>query len=249
MSISLSINNNLLNLKKLNLPTRYYHFNQDENYIKFLSVGEGIFPRDKINTNIKLFNSNYIFTTESATKVYPSDGNFGLNSINIELSNSNCEFLNDELILYKNSKFIELLNIKSDKNSTFFYTSILSHGRSFEIFDFTQMLARNKFTIDKELEYYENYDINGKYLKNYFQRHELNDAIFAKIYIKSKDNEYLREALFANNFVSFSYTKTKKMIIGVISSNSMHKLKQNINKVWKIYRKSLNKSEFDLGKQ
>ena len=52
---------------------------------------------------------------------------FGINSVNISLKNSNLEVLNDELILFKDSKLLQFLNIKTDESSTFFYSDILTH--------------------------------------------------------------------------------------------------------------------------
>ena len=159
MSITVSFQDDIFSLDKLELPTRYYYFNDVENYIKLLSIGEGIFPKDKIRTNVSLTDSNTIITTESATKIYPSKKEFGINSINITLQNSNLEFINDELILFKEAKLLQLLKIKADEKSTFFYGDILSHGRSYENFDFTVMSAKNSFYCENKLEYLEKYNV------------------------------------------------------------------------------------------
>lgn len=249
MSINLQFDNNRFRLNKLNLPTRYYHFNETENYIKLLSIGEGIFPKDRLKTFITLKNSNAIITTESASKVYPSTKEFGINSINISLENSNYEFINDELILYKNSKLIQLLKLKSDEKSTFFYADILTHGRSFEHFDFSNMHTRNKFYVNDDLEYFENFEVTGENIKDYLQRHKSKKSIFAKIYIKTKGNDYFIDTLSKSGFEAFSYTKSKKMIIGVISGENMFKLKKQVKNVWNLYRQNLCKKEFNLGKQ
>ena len=138
MSIKFAFKDDKFSLDKLQLPSRHYHFDDNENYIKLLNIGEGIFPKDKIRTSLILDNSNLILTTESATKIYPSKKEYGIQKIDIFLkNNSNLEFINDELILYKDSKYIQFFNLKSDENSTFFYTDILSRGRSFEDFDFS----------------------------------------------------------------------------------------------------------------
>ncbi|WP_218973766.1 urease accessory protein UreD [Francisella orientalis] len=142
MSISLFFRDNSLSLDKLKLPTRYYHFNEEQNYIKLLNIGEGIFPADRISTKINLSNSDIIITTESATKVYPSTNKFGISNIKINLANSNIEFINDELILYKESKFLQFLKLTIDESSTFFYGDILSYGRSFESFDFNTIAIK-----------------------------------------------------------------------------------------------------------
>lgn len=249
MSISFDFKNNIFSINKLNLPSRYYYFNDEENYIKLLSIGEGIFPKDRLKTNINLVDSSCIVTTESATKVYPSKKEFGINYININLKNSNFEFLNDELILYKNSKLLQILRVKADENSTFFYSDILTQGRSYEHFDFDSMLVRNKFYIKESLEYFENFEVKGEDLKDYIKRHKNKNYIYLKIYIKTKKNDKFLKTLHNRGFDSFCCTKSKEMIIGSISSNNMIKIKKQQKELWNLYRTSLEKKEFNLGKQ
>ena len=250
MSIRFAFKDDKFSLEKLQLPSRHYHFNDNENYIKLLNIGEGIFPKDKIRTSLNLDNSNLILTTESATKIYPSKKEYGIQKIDIILkNNSNLEFINDELILYKDSRYIQFFNLKSDENSTFFYTDILSRGRSFENFDFSKMMIKNRFFENNSLEYIEKFDILGDELKDYIIRKSSENFIFAKFYIKTKNNEKFLNSLHLENFESFSYSKNKKIILGSISSDNMFELKTKIYKVWELYRKELNKKSFNLGKQ
>ena len=251
MSLKFSFTDDKFYLKRLNLPSRYYLFNDDENYIKLLNIGEGIFPKDKIKTSFELDNSSLILTTESATKIYPSNSKYSSkNYINITLKNSsNLEFLNDELILYKEAKFVQPFRLKFDESSTFFYTDILSNGRSYENFDFSYMKIKNRFYENSSLEYIERFDIKGDELKDYIKRKESKTNLFAKIYIKTLDNEAFLNSLFSEDFKSFSYSKNKKIIIAVISCENMAKLKEKVLKVWNFYRKNINKNEFSLGKQ
>lgn len=250
MSIKFSFKDEVFSLEKLQLPSRNYYFKDNENYIKLLNIGEGIFPKDKIRISLILDNSNLILTTESATKIYPSKKEFGIQKIDIVLeNNSNLEFINDELILYKDSRYIQLFNLKSDENSTFFYTDILSRGRSFENFDFSNMLIKNSFFCEKSMEYMEKFDVKGYELKDYISRKSSSNFIFAKIYIKTNNNEEFLNRIYLEKFESFTYTKNKKIILGVISSNNMFELKNQIFKIWELYRKELNKSKFNLGKQ
>jgi len=249
LSIQIEFLENLPSLKRLKLPTRYYHFNDGENYIKLLSVGEGIFPKDRIQTSIKLENSSCVITTESATKVYPSTHTFGINRLNFTLKQkANLEYINDELILYSKAKFIQLVNFKVDSNATFFYVDVMSSGRSFEYFDFTQLKMRNRFVIDDELEYFENFSVNGSELKSYFERHGSDEYYFAKIYIKSPDNEFLKEYLRKLGFAAFGQTRNKQILLSVLSNHKISDLKESILTVWNAYRQQLNKSPFDLGK-
>ncbi len=249
MSISFNFKDDKFSLDKLNLPSRHYYFNDDENYIKLLNIGEGIFPKDRVKNSFSLINSNLIITTESATKIYPSKKEYGINSIKINLENSNLEFINDELILYKDSKFIQTFRMSFDEKSTFFYTDILSSGRSFENFDFSSMLIKNSFYENKDLEYCEKFEIQGDELKYYIERKSSLNKIFAKIYIKAQNSDEFMNILYKEDFESFTFSKSKKIIIGVISSNSMYELKDKIFKVWELYRTQLNKSKFVLGKQ
>lgn len=250
MSIKFAFKDDKFSLDKLQLPSRHYHFDDNENYIKLLNIGEGIFPKDKIRTSLNLDNSSLILTTESATKIYPSKKEYGIQKIDIVLkNNSNLEFINDELILYKDSRYIQLFNLKSDENSTFFYTDILSRGRSFENFDFSKMMIKNRFYCENSLEYIEKFEIVGDELKDYVNRKNSENFIFAKFYIKTKNNEEFINIVHKSSFESFSFSQNKKIIIGVISSNNMFELKTKITKVWELYRKQLNKNSFNLGKQ
>ncbi len=250
MSIKFAFKDDKFSLDKLQLPSRHYHFDDNENYIKLLNIGEGIFPKDKIRTSLNLDNSNLILTTESATKIYPSKKEYGIQKIDIVLkNNSNLEFINDELILYKDSRYIQFFNLKSDENSTFFYTDILSRGRSFENFDFSKMMIKNRFYCENSLEYIEKFEILGNELKDYVNRKNSENFIFAKFYIKTKNNEEFINTIHKSGFESFSFSQNKKIIIGVISSNNMFELKTKITKVWELYRKQLNKNSFNLGKQ
>lgn len=250
MSLSLDFNTQMPKLNRLKLPTRYYHFNDSGNYIKLLSIGEGIFPGDKISLKLELDESECVVSTESATKVYPSASEYGINRFDLRVQNhSNLECINDELILFKKAKYLQLFTLKADKSSHFFYVDIISNGRSYEHFDFTQMRSRNRFYIEGELEYLENYMIQGEFLKEYYQRHGAQDYLYAKIYIKAKDNTSLEADFRALGFDSFTHTHTKKMLIGVLNESNMGKLKKMVHTLWDTYRSQRNTPAFNLGKQ
>jgi urease accessory protein len=249
MSIHLSFRENLFDLHRLHLPTRYYYFNGDQNYIKLLSIGEGIFPGDRVKTSVELEDSDAVFTTESATKVYPSTGAFGVNKIEIKLVHSNLEFINDELILYQGAKFLQLLTIRSDRDSTFFYGDLLSHGRSYEYFDFDTFGAKNSFYCDGELEYSEKYLKRGTFIKEYIRANRSAYSLFAKMYIRLPDLEAFMLTLSRNGFTSFSFSAGKQMLIGVVSESAMHRLRAQLLEVWRLYRQALGKEKFNLGKQ
>ncbi len=249
MSLNFNFEEDKFSLNKLKLPSRHYHFNDNENYIKLLNIGEGIFPKDRIKTNFKLQNSNLILTTESATKIYKSKKEYGVNYINIELQDSNLEFINDELILYKDSKLIQTFRLKFDESSTFFYVDILTDGRSYENFEFSSLKMKNSFFKDSNLEYIEKFDLTGYEIKNYITRKKSENSIFAKFYIRNSNNDKFLDELHSKEFESFTFSRNKEIIIGSLSGKNMFLLKNEVKKVWDLYRKSLNKNSFNLGKQ
>ena len=250
MSIKFDFKEDVFSLDKLLLPSRYYYFKTCENYIKLLNIGEGIFPKDRIKLQISLNKSNLVLTTESATKIYKSKKEYGINYINIKLQKSaNLEFINDELILYEQSKYIQLFRLSFDESCTFFYTDILSRGRSYENFDFTSMLMKNSFYENKSLEYQEKFDVSGVQLKDYMKRKKSKQNFFAKLYIKTKNNEEFLNEVYKSGFESITYSSNQKMLIAVISHENMNSLRKEIFFIWSLYRKSLNKKEFNLGKQ
>lgn len=250
MSISISLKNNRFSLEKLNLPTRYYYFCEDENYIKLLNIGEGIFPKDKIGTILSLDNSSLILANESATKVYKSKKEFGINRYRFDVyRDSNFEFLNDELILYKDSKFIQFFRLNFDQSSTFFYSDLMSSGRSFEHFDFSHLAVKNSFYYENTLEYLEKYQMSGEEIQNYLQRRPLQNTLFAKIYMKTKNNPLFEEMLKKYTISSIGYSQNKHIIIVVISDEKLFKLKEKIATIWELFRNFQGKKKFNLGKQ
>jgi len=111
------------------------------------------------------------------------------------------------------------------------------------------MRSRNRFYIDGEVEYLENYTLQGEFLQRYYQRHNSEDYLYAKVYIKADDNTALEAEFRALGFNSFTHTHTKKMLIGVINTSNMGKLKKMVNTLWDTYRTQRNTPTFNLGKQ
>ncbi|MDR1555201.1 MAG: urease accessory protein UreD [Campylobacteraceae bacterium] len=249
MSLEFELKENVLTLKKMTLPSRCYLFRNGENYVKLLNVGEGLFPNDKICTRVNMTNSNLILASESALKVYPSECKAALNRYVFCLKNSNLEFLNDEVIMFKSSRFIQFLTLSFDEDSTFFYSELLSSGRSFEEYDFEKYAVRNRFIHNKKIEYLEEFAISGSELKEYLKRHGSKNRLFAKVYIKSKDNEAFGETLFKAGIKSFEKTQNGVILICIILGNKISSIKSKISLIWQLYRKMLKKDEFDLGKR
>jgi len=250
MSLSLQFISQVPKLQALRLPTRYYHFSATEDYVKLLNIGEGIFPGDRVNLAVRLQKSRCILTTESATKVYPSRGGYGINRFDFRLEeHSELECINDELILFKAAKYLQLLTFSVDGGSYFFYVDILSNGRSFEHFDFTAMQVRNRFFIEGELEYFEQFNVAGTALQSYQQRRGSRRHLHAKIYVKSRNNTALEARLRAEGFTGFTFSHTGKMLVGTLVDDNMAALKASVKRAWTCYRALHGRQAFNLGKQ
>ncbi|GHV06575.1 hypothetical protein AGMMS50229_11600 [Campylobacterota bacterium] len=249
MSLELDFCDHILTPRKISLPSRYYYFDDQEPYIKLLSVGEGLFPNDRVCTTINITNSALILATESAAKIYPSDRYFAKTKTHFRLRCSNLEYIGDELILFQNSKLIQLLTIDFDEKSTFFYSEILSGGRSAQTHKWSCLAVKNRFVYDGDIEYLEQYAFAGEETKQYISDHPSQQNLFAKIYIRARDNEALREELNDKQIYSSAYTQNRAMIIVVILGDKISHIKAEIERVWGIYRLSLGKRQFDLGKR
>ena len=254
MSLELDFCNNILTPRRITLPSRYYYFDDQEPYIKLLCVGEGLFPNDRVCTTINITNSSLIIASESAAKVYPSDHRFAKTKTRFCLRNSNLEYITDELILFKNAKLMQFFRIDFDSSSTFFYSEILSGGRSAETHEWHSLAVKNRFINNGSVEYIEQYTISGDEIKQYIADHPAQQHLFAKIYIKAPDNQAFEAALNTTALnqepiYSYAYTQNRALIIVVILGDKISQIKAQILRVWEIYRQTLGKKRFDLGKQ
>lgn len=248
MSIEFSFLKDKFYIKSLELPSRYRYFFDDENYIKLICLGDGLYPKDKVKTAITLADSSLILANESATKVYPSSKKFASNLYDIHLCRSNLEFINDELILYKNAKYRQNFTLEYDESSTFFYVDILSNGIDEDGYNYDTMDMKNIFHKDGKKEYMERYKIDSTFLKEYLLRMDVKDKLFVKFYIKTHDNDEFVEMLNTHRFFSFAFTQNRDILIGSSSFSYMPKLKKYLFDVWDLYREFLGKKRFELGK-
>ncbi|MDR0747897.1 MAG: urease accessory protein UreD [Helicobacteraceae bacterium] len=250
MSLSLSIVNGIVNVNKITLPSRYFVFDEaKERYIKLLTVGEGVFPKDRIDHQIVLENSSLVLANESACKVYKNLGEKSARvRYNLRLKNSAAEFINDELILFEMAKLFHFLRVSFDRASFFFYCDLLSGGRSYESFDFERLSVQNTFIFEDQTEYLERFTIGGAELKDYHRRHN-GGSLFAKIYVKPAEIESFAAALRDMGVTSYEWTRSRVMLLIVLLGDTIAALKKQIVSIWQAYRANMGKQPFDLGKR
>jgi urease accessory protein len=121
-------------------------------YMYIISPSGGILQGDRYRMDIKLKNNAYAhITTQGATRVYRMENNFATQIVNVVVDDG-CyfEFVPDQIIPYRNSRFYQTVNLNVHDNATMIYSEIIVPGRvasgeSFE-YDICYMkaLAKNQ---------------------------------------------------------------------------------------------------------
>jgi urease accessory protein len=103
----------------------------DMAYIYIISPSGGILQGDRYRTDITLKNyAKSHITTQSATRIYKMNKNFGTQIINLDVA-ENCylEYIPDQIIPFRNSKYYQVSNIKVHDKATCVYSEIITPGR------------------------------------------------------------------------------------------------------------------------
>ncbi|MGB0855437.1 MAG: urease accessory protein UreD [Nitrosopumilus sp.] len=100
-------------------------------YLYIISPSGGILQGDRYRIDISLKNKAISHvTTQGATRIYSMNSNSASQIINITLD-ENCylEYIPDQIIPFKNSRYYQKVNIDIHDNSTLIYSEILTPGR------------------------------------------------------------------------------------------------------------------------
>ena len=100
-------------------------------YIYVISPSGGILQGDRFSFDITLKkNAISHITTQSATRIYKMEKNFGTQTINLTVD-ENCylEFIPDQIIPFRKSRFFQQTYINVHDTATLIYSEILSAGR------------------------------------------------------------------------------------------------------------------------
>jgi len=136
-------------------------------YLYVISPSGGILQGDRYRTDILLKNKAIShITTQGATRIYSMNSNSASQMLNITVD-EDCylEYIPDQIIPYKNSRYYQKVNLNVHNNSTLVYSEILTPGRvamgeSFE-YDicYLRTHCRNQ---DKKIRFLENTKIEPK---------------------------------------------------------------------------------------
>ena len=100
-------------------------------YVYLISPSEGILQGDRYRIDISLKNNACAhLTTQSATKIYSMNCNYATQVVNVNVD-ENCyfEFIPDQIIPYRNSRFYQRIDLRVHDNATMVYSEIVTPGR------------------------------------------------------------------------------------------------------------------------
>ena len=221
-------------------------------YLYVISPSGGILQGDRYRTDILLKNKAIAhITTQGATRVFSMNSNSASQIVNITVD-ENCylEYIPDQIIPYKNSRYYQKVNLKVHDNSTLIYSEILTPGRvamgeSFE-YDICYLRTHCK-NQDKKIRFLENIKIEPK-------KQRLNEfgilgeyEIVGTVYILTRKEDVaelensINEEIRNNDAVSFgtSILPDESGIVIRILGNKTEKIFDMIFKTVEISRKKI----------
>jgi len=165
-------------------------------YLYVMSPSGGILQGDRYRTDVLLKNKAIAhMTTQGATSIYSMNANFASQIVNITVD-ENCylEYIPDQIIPYKNSRYYQKVNLNVHNNSTLIYSEVLTPGRvamgeSFE-YDICYLRTHCK-NQDKKIRFLENTKIEPKKqrLKDFGILGEY--GIVGTVYILTRKNDVI----------------------------------------------------------
>ena len=109
-------------------------------HVFILSPSGGILQGDRYRMDVDLKNNAIShLTTQGATRIYKMESNYATHMVTLNLKdNSYLEFIPEQIIPYKNSRFYQKTNLDIDESSTVIYSETIVPGRIAmgEMFDF-----------------------------------------------------------------------------------------------------------------
>ena len=126
-------------------------------HIFILSPSGGILQGDRYRMDVELKNNAIShLTTQGATRIYKMDSNYATHMVNINLkNNSYLEFIPEQIIPYKNSRFYQKTQLNIDDSSTVVYSETIVPGRIAmgEMFDFDVCYLKTDGTLNEKIQF------------------------------------------------------------------------------------------------
>jgi urease accessory protein len=126
-------------------------------YVFILSPSGGILQGDRYRMDVELKNNAIShITTQGATRIYKMESNYATHMVTLSLkNNSYLEFIPEQIIPYKNSRFYQKTNLDIDDSSTVVYSETIVPGRIAmgEMFDFDVCYLKTEGTINQKIQF------------------------------------------------------------------------------------------------
>ncbi len=235
----------------------YDEANPEMAYLFIMSPSGGILQGDRYTIDFTLKkNAIANISTQGATRIYKMDANYASQTININVE-ENCylEFIPDQIIPYKHSRYYQRLTMKTHSSATLVYSEVVTPGRvamgEFFSYDILYLKTIGK-TIDGKLQFVDSQLLEPS--KNNFAKLGVlgEHTIFGSIYIMTPQKfqndlqEMITTALKNNSSIQggCSFLPDNSGIIVRILGNSYDDLRITIYNVLKIVRKTILNSSF-----
>ncbi|MGQ0771561.1 MAG: urease accessory protein UreD [Nitrososphaerota archaeon] len=231
--------------------------NPDMAYLFIMSPSGGLLQGDRHRMDITLKNEAVAnLVTQGATRIYKMDSNYATQIININVD-ADCylEFIPDQIIPYKNSRYYQKVNITADDSATVVYSEVVTPGRVAmgELFDYDICYLK---TVGKDhnnkIKFIDTSLLNPK--EQTFSHIGILDkyTIFGTVYILAK-KDHLHEIqekinnIFENSevFGGCSILPDNSGLVVRILGNYFDDIKTTIYETIRIVRKQILNSSFD----
>jgi urease accessory protein len=235
----------------------YDQFQPKMTHVYIVSSSGGILQGDKYMIDIILEKNTLAhITTQGATRVYGMNASNAIQVVNVSLDDgAYLEFIPDQIIPYKNSRFYQKINFKVHDNATMIYSEIISPGRigMGEIFDYEICYLRSIGKNHKdELRFTDYTKIEPKKMKLQDFGVLEQKQIMATMYILAKTNyiekisQTLENEIKNSSEVEFGWsTMTKENgILLRILGNTTRDVIRLVYDITKIVRKIILNSDF-----
>ena len=219
-------------------------------HVFVLSPSGGILQGDRYRMDVELKNNAIShLTTQGATRIYKTDSNYATHMVALNLKdNSYLEFIPEQIIPYKNSRFYQKTNLEIDDSSTVVYSETIVPGRIAmgEMFDFDVCYLKTEGKINGKIKFRDTSLLTPKTQKIQALTMFDDKTILTSVYVLTK-----KDVTKINDLINELFSHTQNMSGGSsvmpnnsgisirILGNSSEDQKITIYEILKIIRKEI----------
>ncbi|MEC7707427.1 MAG: urease accessory protein UreD [Thermoproteota archaeon] len=219
-------------------------------HVFILSPSGGILQGDRYRMDVELRNNAIShITTQGATRIYKMESNYATHMVTLNLkNNSYLEFIPEQIIPYKNSRFYQKTNLKIDDSSTVVYSETIVPGRIAmgEMFDFDLCYLKTEGKINDRVQFRDSSLLSPKTQKIQSLAMFDDKTILTSVYILTK-----KHVTKVNDMINELFSHTQNISGGSsilpndsgisirILGNSSEDQKTTIYEILKIIRKEI----------